>query len=43
VSRAIEEPGVDVEGYVAATAFYLGHCEAKKGDFLQRFEAGLNS
>jgi hypothetical protein len=36
-------PDLDVDGYVGATAFYLGHCEAKKRDFLQRFEAVLNS
>ena len=36
-------PDLSVEEYLATTANYLGQCEASKQDFLQRFDAELNS
>jgi hypothetical protein len=36
-------PDLDADGYVVATAYFLGHAEAQKREFIQRVLAELES
>jgi hypothetical protein len=36
-------PDINVDGYIAATSFYLGHCDHVRRRFVQQFHDALHA